>query len=149
MGAMAFQITGLTIVYSYVYSGADQRKHQSSVSLAFLRGIHRWPVNSLHKWQVMWKMFPFDDVIMWDRNPYLVRMVYCKLESNSSAGSQVFTFCDSLAVVTCAKCWTYMIISAATKVWDITYSELVLHYHLVFDIYVSFSIQNECKCIFL
>ena len=64
MGAMASQITGLMIVYSTVYSGADQRKHRSSASLAFVRGIHRWPVNSPHKEPVMRKMFPFDDVIM-------------------------------------------------------------------------------------
>ena len=57
-------VTSLTIVYSTVYSGADQRKHQSSASLAFVRGIHRGPVNSPHKWSVMRKMFPFDDVIM-------------------------------------------------------------------------------------
>ena len=44
MRAMASQITSFTIVYSTVYSGADQRKHQSSASLAFVRGIHRWPV---------------------------------------------------------------------------------------------------------
>ena len=43
MRAMASQITSLTIVYSIVYSGADQRKYQSSASLAFVRGIHRWP----------------------------------------------------------------------------------------------------------
>ena len=49
MSAMASQITSLTFVYSTVYSGADQRKHQSSASLAFVRGIHRWPVNSPHK----------------------------------------------------------------------------------------------------
>ena len=47
-----------------LYSGADQRKHQSSVLLAFVRGIHRGPVNSPHKWPVTRKMFPFDDVIM-------------------------------------------------------------------------------------
>ena len=64
MAAIATQITSLTIVYSIVYSGADQRKHQSSASLASVRGIHRWPVNSLHKWPVTRKMFPFDDVIM-------------------------------------------------------------------------------------
>ena len=46
VGPMASQITSLTIVYSTVYSGADHRKHQSSASLAFVRGIHRWPVNS-------------------------------------------------------------------------------------------------------
>ena len=61
---MASQITRLMIVYSTVYSGADQRKHQSSVSLALLRGIHWGPVNSPHKWPVTRKMFPFDDVIM-------------------------------------------------------------------------------------
>ena len=49
MGAMASQTTSLTIVYSTVYSGADHRKYQSSASLAFVRGIHRWPVNSPHK----------------------------------------------------------------------------------------------------
>ena len=64
MGAMASQITSLMIVYRKVYSGADQRKHQSSASLAFGRGIHRGPVNSLHKWPVTQKMFQFDDVIM-------------------------------------------------------------------------------------
>ena len=64
MGPMASQITRLTIVYSAVYSGADKRTHQSSASLAFVGGIHRSPVNSLHKWPVTLKMFPFDDVIM-------------------------------------------------------------------------------------
>ena len=42
----------------------DQRKHQSSVSLAFVRVIHRWPVNSPHKRPVTRKLFLFDDVIM-------------------------------------------------------------------------------------
>ena len=64
MGTMASQITSLTIVYSTVHSGADQRTHQSSASLAFVRGIHRRPVNSPHKWPVTRKMYPFDDVIM-------------------------------------------------------------------------------------
>ena len=64
MGTVASQITSLTVVYSTVYSDADQRKHQSSASLAFVWGIHRGPVNSPHKWPVTRKMFPFDDVIM-------------------------------------------------------------------------------------
>ena len=64
MGRIASQITSLTSVYSIVYSEADQRKHQSSASLAFVRGIHRWPVNSPHKWPVARKMFPFDDAII-------------------------------------------------------------------------------------
>ena len=64
MSLMASQITSLTIVYSAVYSGTDERKHQSSASLAFFRGIHQWLANSPHKGPVMRKMFPFDDVIM-------------------------------------------------------------------------------------
>ena len=46
MGTMASQITSLVIVYSTVYSGADQRKHLSSASLAFVQGIHRRSANS-------------------------------------------------------------------------------------------------------
>ena len=64
MGAIASQITSLMIVYSIVYSGTGQRKHQSSASLAFVREIHRGLVSSPHKGSVTRKMFPFDDVIM-------------------------------------------------------------------------------------
>ena len=70
MGARASQITSLIIVYSTGYSGADQRKHQSSASLAFLWGIRWWPVNSPHKWPGTRKMFPFDEVIMLFENGY-------------------------------------------------------------------------------
>ena len=62
MSAMASQIISLMIV--------DQRKHQSFASLAFVSGIHRWPVNSLHKGPVTRKMFPFDDVIMCGSLPW-------------------------------------------------------------------------------
>ena len=64
MSEVASQITGVTIVYSTVCSGADQREHQSSASMAFVRGIPRGPVNSSHKGPVTRKMFPFGDVIM-------------------------------------------------------------------------------------
>ena len=64
MTMLASQLTSLTVVYSIVYSGVNQRKHQSSASLAFVREIHRGPVNFPHKWPVTRKMFPFDDVIM-------------------------------------------------------------------------------------
>ena len=64
MGTIASQITSLMIVYSTIYWDADQRKHQSSTSLAFVWGIQRGPVNSPHKWPVTRKMFPFDDVSM-------------------------------------------------------------------------------------
>ena len=58
MSAMASQITGVSIAYSTVCSGAVQRKHQSSASLAFVRGIHWWPVNSSHKGPATRKMIP-------------------------------------------------------------------------------------------
>ena len=64
MSAMASLITGVSIVCSAVCLCADQRKYQSSASLAFERGIHRWPVDSPHKGPVTRKIFLFDDVIM-------------------------------------------------------------------------------------
>ena len=57
MDTIASQITSFTIVHPTVYSDADQRKHQSSASLAFVRGTHRGPVNSPHKWPVARKCF--------------------------------------------------------------------------------------------
>ena len=51
MSMMPSHITSLTVVYSTVYSGTDQRKHQSSTSLAFVRGIDLCPVNSRTKGQ--------------------------------------------------------------------------------------------------
>ena len=106
MGAIASQITSLMTVYSTFYSGVDQRKQQSSASLAFVRGIHRWTVNSPHKWPVMRINFPFDDVIMhyqttvnyWMPISYLTGVIvaisrnltfFCKIQPflNSSYGT--------------------------------------------------------------
>ena len=64
MSAMASQITGVSDCLPNLCSGTDQRKYQSSASLAFVRGIHQWPVNFPHKGPVTWKMFSFHDVIM-------------------------------------------------------------------------------------
>ena len=88
MGSVASQITSLTIVYSTVYS--DQRKLSSSASLAFVRGIHRGPVNSPHKWPATRKMFPFDDVIMTEIRctsecDRMIRWLVAKNKRNSSA----------------------------------------------------------------
>ena len=70
MSVMASQITSLTAVYSTVYSGTDQTKYQNSASLAFVRGIHRGPVNSPHKGPVTREMFPFDGVTMKTERSY-------------------------------------------------------------------------------
>ena len=74
ISAMAYQITGVLILCLTVCSGADQRKHQSSASLAFVRGIHRSPVDSPYKkGPVTPNMFSFDDVIMILHRPRSVR----------------------------------------------------------------------------
>ena len=49
MGEMVYKIASLPTVYLTVYSDTYQRKHQSSASLAFVRGTHQSPVNSPHK----------------------------------------------------------------------------------------------------
>ena len=100
MSAMALQISDVSIACSTVGSGAE-RKHQSSVSLAFVWGTHRWPVDSPHKGPVTRKMLPFDDLIM--------RHVYVKLSSAvplyKRAPIVVFTVpSDALASIT-IKLW--------------------------------------------
>ena len=77
MSVMASQITSFAIVCSIVYLGTDQEKHQSPASLAFVRGIHQWLVNSPHKVAVMRKIFPFDDVIIRDSNVEINSMSGC------------------------------------------------------------------------
>ena len=73
MGVIASQITSLMVVYSTVYPDVNQRKHQSSASLAFVREIHRGLVNSPHRGPVTRQMFSFDDVIM---TPEVCTMAY-------------------------------------------------------------------------
>ena len=77
MGAIASQITSLAIAYSTVYLYAHQRKHHSSASLTFVRGIHRWPVNSPHKRPATRRMCPFDDVIMIPWNVFFHYLFLC------------------------------------------------------------------------
>ena len=70
MSTMTSQITGVLIVCLTICSEADQRKHQRSVSLAYVRGIHRWPMDSFHKGLVKRKIFPFGGVMMlWNQHP--------------------------------------------------------------------------------
>ena len=80
MSTMVSQITGVSIVYWTVCSGTEKKKHQSSASLAFVGGIHRWPGNyphngpltrkmfhlmtsSCHKGSMILKAFPYHDTI--------------------------------------------------------------------------------------
>ena len=92
MGTMEYEITSLKSVYSNVYSGADQSKHQSSATLAFVWWIQRGPGNSLRKWPVTQKMFPFDDVTMITIVfPYLT-LKYYKLDLLQSCVLQYVTY---------------------------------------------------------
>ena len=88
MCVMESQITSLTIVYSTIHSGTDQRKYQSSASLAFVWIIHGWPMNSPHKGPVTRKMFPFDDVIMFYIGAF-VQQVYWRWSSTASGDGSV------------------------------------------------------------
>ena len=65
MGAMVSEITSLTIVFWTVYSGADQRKYQSSRVTGLCAGNSPVTGEFPHKRPVMRNIFPFDDVIMW------------------------------------------------------------------------------------
>ena len=121
MGAIASQITGLTTVYSTVYSDGDQRKHQSSASLAFVWGIHRGPVNSSHKWPVTRKMFPFDDVIMLtiilyaskrSCNVILMRQAYLRLLGALTNITQHMTGCLLITSLSCIQRWAIVKASA-------------------------------------
>ena len=120
MNANASQITGVSIVYSNVCSGADQRKHQSSTSLAFVVGIHRWSVNSPHKGPVTRKNFPFDDVIMrhytmrcWSNISYWVNAWALPMDSNDGKPIwvQVMAWCHQ------AITWINVVQYLATVTW--------------------------------
>ena len=113
MDSIASQITSLTIVYSAVYSAADQRKHQSSASLAFVRGIHRGPVNSPHKGPVTRKMFPFDDVIMklYTGTGYTHTWLYKRCESITWSTGYIFV----INVLTLCISWNISIATWAGK----------------------------------
>ena len=95
MTMLASQITSLTVVYSIVYSGVNQIKHQSSASLAFVREIHRGPVNFPHKWPVTRKMFPFDGVIMLQEALHILQNLISCFESCCFIHENVFEIMDS------------------------------------------------------
>ena len=114
MAAMASQITGVSIVSSTVCSGADQRKHQSFASLAFLREssgdrcIH-------HKGPVMRKIFPFDDVIIsHEHYPALIKNIQCpshffRIMWKQAYGVVMHTILWSIVIVKQSCQWLYLI----------------------------------------
>ena len=123
MSAMAYQITALSSTCSTVCSGADQGKHQSSASLAFVKGIHHWPVVTHHKGPGTRKMFTFDDVIMKACILYLCSLIWV---NNGEAGDsrRHRAHCDVIVIVCytamalCfqrARCWSIGIAQHSTK----------------------------------
>ena len=107
MSAMASQITSLTIVYSIVYSGADQRKHQSSASLAFVRGIHRWPVNSPHKGSVTRKLVLFDNVMM---NKFVTAELIQTLATTNNNSHKIRKITTTMLVIQTVLRWTIILL---------------------------------------
>ena len=97
MSVMASQITSPMIVYSTVYSGTDQRKYQILTSLAFVRGIHRSPVNSPHKGPVTRKMFPLDDVIIIAHHVVIAWLTHRNVLTTCMARDEYY--CVSMTVV--------------------------------------------------
>ena len=74
-----------------------QRKHQSSASLAFVRGIRRWPVNSPHKGPVTRKIFPFDDVTMICHEMCCALLTWYYINVKDPCGVFIHIFKSSLA----------------------------------------------------
>ena len=110
MSTMASQITSLAIVYSTVYWDVDQRKHQSSASLAFVRGIHRWPVNSPHKGPVTRKIFPFDHVIT----------VYLRIGHEQMITTIALMWCDYSSMLLLERWFNSITVEVRTFVYDYT-----------------------------
>ena len=103
MTTMASQITSLAVVHSIVYSGADQRKHQSSASLTGLcAGNSPGLVNSPHKGPVTRKMFPFDDVIMFLAHTIEMHVLWLKTvcsKCNLQCDSFIFKITAMMAFI--------------------------------------------------
>ena len=131
MGAIASQIASLTILYSIVYSDADQRKHQSSVSLASVRGIHRGPVDSPHKWPVTRKMFPFDDVIMRHIGVILLWRTDKRLSVHSMYNDLAFSLSYSIQYLLYSPMmYREFIVNCRPLTWNIHQSLRVHWFHL-------------------
>ena len=124
MGAIASQITSLTIVYSSVYSGTDQRKHQSSASLAFVREIHRlyfrhcyqlrFPASSysfiitFYTSLFVFAFLLYSDVLLWCASPYssaFLQLFLLVVYSSSACVSHLY--CAMLILYGICHCFAY------------------------------------------
>ena len=99
--------------YSTVYSGTNQRKHQPAASLAFVRGIHRWPVNSPHKGPVTQKCFHLMTSSCYQQGAFLLCHIHIALLNLSSP--QVNTSY-------CPACRTSLI---ATRFWVVVICPII------------------------
>ena len=141
MSTMAAQIPSLTIVFSTVYSGTDQRKHQSSASLAFVQGIHQWPVNSPHKGPVTQKMFPFDDVIM-----EISSLTHWILSNWQLPMQQCWSFCTNDDIL----CFREYTILTNIHICNIHGSKSILPFNTLWpEHYGGYFADNNIECIFL
>ena len=134
MGAIASQITSLTIVYSAVYSNADQRKHKSSGSLAFVRGIHQGTHEFPAQMAVSRKMFPFDDVIMawWQHHIYghafCLTVTYLH-DGPIMRGSGVFVYASFNKLLNMYPCFSGCFTSSGVYIMNYFWSKKALFIH--------------------
>ena len=143
MRVMASQITSISIVYSTICWGEDQRQHQNSVSLAFVRRIHWWPMDSPHKGPITWKMFPFDDFIMTELDFYHFKILTCL----GTVGS--LTICGWLFLSSSLRFWSRCCLWNPNCVKTLTEKNLTcqesldlpLHWHPFHHIYILFWCQ--------
>ena len=147
ISTMASQITNLMLVYSTVYSGADQRKHQSPASLTFVRGIHRWPVISPRRGLVTRKMFPFDDVIMYVAD--MTKMYPCRRCKQASATHAIYRAIQHIRwiKVFCLFVWNHVVIQPETTLkWPLL---VILKSDFVNKTYSGFVTQDRVTHIYV
>ena len=151
MSVMTSQITGVSMVCWTICSGAEQRKHHSSASLAFLGAIQQGPVNSPHKRPVTWKIFPFDDVTM-DHWCYRNNQRRKKMNNRCGMEAQLFKQFFHSVWLTCSNVGIFvsrLMYTPVQKWWDF-FSNMI---KLILTLYVSSwkiaSTNTKCFAIYM
>ena len=93
MGTMASQPASSLFTQPFIRVQIKETL-KSTASLAAVRGIHRGPVNSPHKWPVTRKMFPFDDVVMCKGKSWF-QLEYAQHINLSKMYASFIVVCDS------------------------------------------------------